>query len=65
MHVQRAEEREFYGLDRLWRDCPLIEVEGVEPLERPASWADDVDVRAVTSIDEIPLADTEPDADEL
>jgi hypothetical protein len=24
-----------------------------------------VDVRAVTSIDEIPLADTEPDADEL
>ena len=65
VHVQRAEEREFYGLDRLWRDCPLIEVEGVEPLERPASWADDVDVRAVTSIDEIPLADTEPDADEL
>ena len=35
VHVQRAEEREFYGLDRLWRDCPLIEVEGVEPLERP------------------------------
>ena len=31
VHVQRAEEREFYGLDRLWRDCPLIEVEGVEP----------------------------------
>jgi len=23
VHVQRAEEREFYGLDRLWRGCPL------------------------------------------
>jgi len=24
VHVQRSEEREFYALERLWRDCPLI-----------------------------------------
>ncbi len=26
IHVQHAEEREFYALERLWRDCPLIEL---------------------------------------
>ena len=30
IHVQRQAEREFYGLDRLYRDCPLIEIEGLE-----------------------------------
>jgi ribosome-associated protein len=24
VHVQLAEEREYYRLERLWRDCPLI-----------------------------------------
>ena len=24
VHVQHSEEREFYALDRLWRDCPVI-----------------------------------------
>ncbi len=24
VHVQHNEEREFYALDRLWRDCPTI-----------------------------------------
>ncbi|MDG4764822.1 ribosome silencing factor [Solwaraspora sp. WMMD406] len=24
VHVQHAEEREFYALDRLWKDCPVI-----------------------------------------
>ena len=24
VHVQHAEERVFYGLERLWRDCPSI-----------------------------------------
>ena len=24
VHVQHAEEREFYSLDRLWKDCPFI-----------------------------------------
>lgn len=26
VHVQHEEEREFYALDRLWRDCPLVEL---------------------------------------
>ena len=24
IHVQHSEEREFYALDRLWKDCPTI-----------------------------------------
>jgi ribosome-associated protein len=26
VHVQHDEERSFYALERLWRDCPLIEL---------------------------------------
>ncbi|MBA2308995.1 MAG: ribosome silencing factor [Pseudonocardiales bacterium] len=26
VHVQHTEERGFYGLDRLWKDCPTIPV---------------------------------------
>jgi len=29
VHVQHAEERAYYSLERLWRDCPLIDV-GIE-----------------------------------
>jgi ribosome-associated protein len=25
VHVQHCEEREFYALDRLWKDCPTID----------------------------------------
>jgi len=28
VHVQHEEERDFYALDRLWRDCPVIELAG-------------------------------------
>jgi ribosome-associated protein len=24
VHVQHAEEREYYSLERLWRDCPVL-----------------------------------------
>jgi ribosome-associated protein len=24
VHVQHAEEREFYALDKLWKDCPTV-----------------------------------------
>ena len=27
VHVQHSEEREFYSLDRLWKDCPTIPFE--------------------------------------
>ena len=33
VHVQHAEERTYYALERLWRDCPEIplpELEGVD-----------------------------------
>ena len=26
VHVQQTEDREFYALERLWKDCPLIEL---------------------------------------
>jgi len=26
VHVQQTEDREFYSLERLWRDCPLIDL---------------------------------------
>ena len=26
IHVQHSEEREFYALERLWRDCPTIDL---------------------------------------
>ena len=33
VHIQHSDERNFYALDRLWRDCPLIDIdlEGTEP----------------------------------
>lgn len=27
VHVQHIDERNFYALDRLWRDCPVVEVD--------------------------------------
>ena len=27
VHVQHTEEREFYALERLWHDCPQIELD--------------------------------------
>ena len=40
VHVQHVDERDYYSLDRLWKDCPLVEIDGVETAARPAS-ADD------------------------
>jgi ribosome-associated protein len=27
VHIQHQDERDFYALDRLWRDCPLLTVD--------------------------------------
>lgn len=27
VHIQHTDERNFYALDRLWRDCPLVSVD--------------------------------------
>lgn len=34
IHVQHEEEREFYALERLWRDCPVVPLPA--DLETPA-----------------------------
>lgn len=31
VHVQHDEERSFYGLERLWKDCPRIDVPDLVP----------------------------------
>ena len=36
VHVQHAEERGFYGLDRLWKDCPRIRFPEAETPDGPA-----------------------------
>jgi ribosome-associated protein len=33
VHIQHTDERNFYALDRLWRDCPLIDVDLDVPSE--------------------------------
>ncbi|WP_405491119.1 ribosome silencing factor [Nocardia sp. NBC_00511] len=36
IHVQHEDERDFYGLERLWKDCPQVTIEGLgDP--RPAA----------------------------
>lgn len=30
VHVQHDDERDFYGLERLWKDCPIVEIEGLD-----------------------------------
>lgn len=34
VHVFHGEEREYYGLERLWKDCPVVPFELSEPAER-------------------------------
>jgi ribosome-associated protein len=31
VHVQHSEERTLYALERLWKDCPVIELGELEP----------------------------------
>ena len=35
VHVQHAEERAFYGLERLWKDCPRIDFEPDTGVDEP------------------------------
>ncbi|MDH6282743.1 ribosome-associated protein [Rhodococcus sp. LBL1] len=42
VHIQHTDERNFYALDRLWKDCPEIPVEGIEPRQLPVD-SDPVD----------------------
>jgi ribosome-associated protein len=44
VHVQHAEDRVYYALERLWKDCPVVELPA--DLYRPAE-EDDDDARPV------------------
>lgn len=60
VHVQHQEEREFYALERLWSDCPPIELPA-DVLETAAATAvedDDEQVQYVPA----PLRDRRDDA---
>ncbi|WP_299561312.1 ribosome silencing factor [uncultured Mycolicibacterium sp.] len=35
VHIQHQEEREYYALDRLWRDCPTVPVDLGAPTDGP------------------------------
>ena len=38
VHVQHEEERRLYALERLWRDCPRLDLAGIEtPLDEASS----------------------------
>ena len=41
VHVQHAEDRMYYALERLWKDCPVVELPA--DLEQPAEDDDDAD----------------------
>lgn len=43
VHVQHAEERVYYALDRLWKDCPTIEfTDGADGQAAPQKAAESV-----------------------
>ncbi len=27
VHIQHSDERDFYALERLWKDCPIVDVD--------------------------------------
>jgi ribosome-associated protein len=40
VHVQHDEERRYYQLERLWKDCPTVDLDAIETLPRPLRDAD-------------------------
>jgi ribosome-associated protein len=45
VHVQHREEREFYSLDRLWKDCPRVPFVDRDLAEAGGASDDDAGVR--------------------
>jgi ribosome-associated protein len=39
VHVQHAEEREYYALERLWKDCPQLPFVDADAAKAPVSAA--------------------------
>jgi len=42
VHVQHSEEREFYSLDRLWKDCPRVPFFDKDLVDVPGGGDEDV-----------------------
>ncbi len=40
VHVQHVEERGYYQLERLWKDCPSVDLDAIETPPRPLRDAD-------------------------
>ena len=55
VHVQHEDERNYYALERLWGDCPTVEVGTDEPLARRGDSSDEPLARRGDNSDE-PLA---------
>ena len=36
VHVFHQEERVYYGLERLWKDCPVVPIDVAEPAADPS-----------------------------
>ncbi len=43
IHIQHNDERDFYGLDRLWKDCPQVPVDGIGDGKAGSERSDDQD----------------------
>ncbi|NIL80086.1 ribosome silencing factor [Rhodococcoides kroppenstedtii] len=41
VHVLHNDERHFYALERLWKDCPVLEIKGVRSEERTTYGTDE------------------------
>jgi len=68
VHVQHAEERAYYALERLWKDCPTIPFVDRAHAEADSTAgalsADDVDPAGAGSTQLPPAPDDEPATDE-
>jgi ribosome-associated protein len=62
VHVQHAEERTYYSLERLWKDCPLIELPDTVTngrSERPAAGGVEASEVAAGALDESTVAESD------
>ena len=52
VHVQHTEERAYYALERLWKDCPEIDLTTVAAPARPGAADESDEVDEVDEVDQ-------------